>query len=231
MNKKDLTDRRFDRLKVISPAPRGEKYPHRQWWHCQCDCGNTIDLPSSALLSGGWKSCGCLQKESRRRDLTGQNFGTLTALHPTGVSKNNSAVWLFHCNACGRNVEFPAESVLWGGRKSCGCRRKEIKAQQAREMSAKYAKKNLAGGTSIALIKKHFPLSENSSGVRGVNWHRGTQKWAARIQFQGKQYHLGYFDRIEDAAAARRTAETRLFDPFLRHHGISDPADLEKSEE
>jgi hypothetical protein len=36
-----------------------------------------------------------------------------------------------------------------------------------------------------------------------------------RIQFQGKHYHLGYFDKTEDAAAARAEAEEHLHGPFL----------------
>lgn len=34
--------------------------------------------------------------------------------------------------------------------------------------------------------------SDNISGVRGVSWHNGNQKWYARIRFKGKNYRLGY---------------------------------------
>ena len=31
-------------------------------WHCECDCGNTVDVPLIRLTSGNVKSCGCLRK-------------------------------------------------------------------------------------------------------------------------------------------------------------------------
>ena len=32
-----------------------------------------------------------------------------------------------------------------------------------------------------------------SSGFVGVSWHKSTRKWQAKIQFDGKRRHLGYF--------------------------------------
>lgn len=56
--------------------------------------------------------------------------------------------------------------------------------------------------------KRRF--SNNTSGVKGVTWHRHKQKWQAQIQSHGKNTYLGSFDRIEDAAEAyKRAAVTR----------------------
>jgi len=35
--------------------------------------------------------------------------------------------------------------------------------------------------------------SNNSSGLKGVHWHKLKQKWSATIRFKGKKLHLGYF--------------------------------------
>jgi hypothetical protein len=57
----DLTGRRFGRLTVLYVS--GRKH-NRLLWHCECDCGNEIDLTSNRLLHvKGTKSCGCLRKE------------------------------------------------------------------------------------------------------------------------------------------------------------------------
>lgn len=45
----------------------------------------------------------------------------------------------------------------------------------------------------------------NKSGVQGVHRHCG--KWVAQIRAGGRQVYLGAFERLEDAAAARRNAE------------------------
>lgn len=55
----------------------------------------------------------------------------------------------------------------------------------------------------------------NSSGVAGVA--RVRDVWYARIKRGGKLTHLGYFERFEDAVAARKDAEVMF--GFHRNHG------------
>jgi hypothetical protein len=40
----------------------------------------------------------------------------------------------------------------------------------------------------------------NTSGYRGVSWHKGQRKWRARISIRGKMNELGYFHSKDDAA-------------------------------
>lgn len=49
--------------------------------------------------------------------------------------------------------------------------------------------------------------SNNNSGVTGVHWYKSRSCWAAKIKINGKNKHLGYFDNLSDAAAARKAAE------------------------
>lgn len=60
--------------------------------------------------------------------------------------------------------------------------------------------------------------SDNSSGVQGVCWHKAAKKWMARIKVDGKQIHIGYFDTIEEATAARTAAKAQYhqFNPTDR---------------
>lgn len=46
----------------------------------------------------------------------------------------------------------------------------------------------------------------NKSGFRGVSWYRSYEKWQAEYKLNGKRHHLGYFDTIEEAAQAVKTA-------------------------
>lgn len=57
----------------------------------------------------------------------------------------------------------------------------------------------------------------NSSGFAGVSWNKSSKKWKAQIQINGKQQHIGYFDKIEDAAMARKAASERY--GFHHNHG------------
>ena len=65
VNRRDLTGKRFGRLKVIklshikdqiSPAGNNAS---KVYWLCKCDCGKMHETITQALLSGACKSCGC----------------------------------------------------------------------------------------------------------------------------------------------------------------------------
>lgn len=58
--RKDITDKRFERLVVISYSHKIGKRVH---WVCKCDCGNIKTVCSYELKNGDTKSCGCLRKE------------------------------------------------------------------------------------------------------------------------------------------------------------------------
>ncbi len=62
---KDITGQRFGRLIALErlDKKRGSSY----LWHCQCDCGKTVDTSANSLLSGNTRSCGCLRVEAIRR--------------------------------------------------------------------------------------------------------------------------------------------------------------------
>lgn len=57
----------------------------------------------------------------------------------------------------------------------------------------------------------------NTSGYKGVCWHKRTSKWRAQIGHNRKQIHLGYFNKKEDAIKARKQAEKKYFTHGLKY--------------
>ena len=49
----------------------------------------------------------------------------------------------------------------------------------------------------------------NTSGVVGVSWSNRHKLWSASIYDQGKQVHLGWFKKKDDAIQARQEAEIK----------------------
>lgn len=65
---------------------------------------------------------------------------------------------------------------------------------------------------------KNLSMSKsNTSGVTGVSLFKKTGKWKASIKHNGKTYHLGYFNDIEEARAARTEANIKY--NFHKNHG------------
>ena len=67
------------------------------------------------------------------------------------------------------------------------------------------------GSENMRNLVKH---KDNTSGYKGVYFHKGTRKWQAKIAVNHKQIHLGLFDTPEAAAAAYDTAALVLHGTF-----------------
>ena len=64
--------------------------------------------------------------------------------------------------------------------------------------------------------------ADNSSGFKGVSFHKSAQHWRARITVQGRQIHIGYFDTPEAAGLAAQSARKQLH-PFTRQEDVCQP--------
>lgn len=54
----------------------------------------------------------------------------------------------------------------------------------------------------------------NTSGFKGVSWHKASGKWETRIGMNGKTKYLGLFDDPKDAAEAYKQAARKLHKDF-----------------
>ena len=54
-------------------------------------------------------------------------------------------------------------------------------------------------------------LSSNTSGFRGVTWHKGAGKWSAQIQHNRENRYLGLFEAAALAAEFAQLARDMLF--------------------
>lgn len=87
------------------------------YWKCQCDCGNTIDVLESKLLNKGKRSCGCYI--SSRQDLTNKKFEKLTVISP-GKKIGKMLYWICKCE-CGVVKEIRGDHLRKKRIRSCGC--------------------------------------------------------------------------------------------------------------
>ena len=69
----------------------------------------------------------------------------------------------------------------------------------------------------------------NTSGIRGVTFSNG--RYIATITFRKQHYYLGRYERIEEAALARKKAEEVLYGEWLEHYENDLKAEYEASYE
>lgn len=69
---------------------------------------------------------------------------------------------------------------------------------------------NLRLATNAENAQNMSKYRTNTSGVVGVCWYKRDGNWLAFIWLNGKKIHLGLFDTIEEAAAARTAAKAKL---------------------
>ena len=206
----DLTGRQFGELTVLEKA---DSIQAGARWLCRCSCGAECKILGTLLVNG--KATRCTGKAHPRnyayKDITGQRFGRLTAISPTSShDKSGYVIWLCRCD-CGKEVEVSYNGLQYGNRKSCGCRKKEHEQNLQSFLTH-------VDGTSIDMLKSKKIPTDNTTGYRGVYYIRG--KYVAKIVFRKKQYILGSYDSIEDAAEARKEAETVLFDGVSEHYRL-----------
>lgn len=207
----DLCGKTYGDLEVLSMAEDHSKDTRGgRWWHCRCSCGNEIDVLASLLVTGRKTHCGCkADPQYHSVDITGQKFERLTALYPLEERDAKGAV-MWHCKCeCGNEVDYSYNILMYSNIRSCGCWKRERESKLG-DLIAR------VDGTSIDMIKSKKLPADNTSGVKGVYFQKG--KWIAKIVFQQKQYHLGQYDSIEEAAQARKEAEELLFDGAAAHY-------------
>ncbi len=58
--------------------------------------------------------------------------------------------------------------------------------------------------------------SDSTSGLKGVTFHKGAQKWCAQLTWRGKHIYLGLFQSKEAAHSAYWEKATCLFGEYAR---------------
>lgn len=144
----------------------------------------------------------------RKSDIRiGTKFGYWTVIEPPDVCRHDYV----RCRCiCGKEKMIYVYNLLQGKSLSCGCKRKEedsLALEDGRKLTAKVHREHVA--PKYAGFGRKIN-GNNSTGVPGVSIFRNGQ-YRAYISVGRKQIHLGFFDKLDDAKAARKAAEQRYF--------------------
>lgn len=119
---------------------------------------------------------------------------------------NGSVIW--HCKCeCGNYKDPPYDLLL---------------KESGKRIGQLHVNKNIIEYTNIQIIQRSTPMRHNTSGYTGVIFNKRRNNWRAEIRLQNKRYHLGSFDKKDDAIEARKKAEAKMHKQFLIDHNIID---------
>lgn len=203
---------------VIPIACLGSR-PHyggkRLFYLCRCGvCG--IEFETSSNRIGKQPDCGCGRNAPRIPIPIGSKYNRLTV---EGVGKyvKGKGYWYWCRCICDNLVEVRGDALRNGEIASCGCLKSESFQKTLAIAHDLCREKYWVEGTNIPKISNTLKRQRNNtSGITGVGWHKGIQKWQVRITFKGRTYHLGYYENIEAALDVRKIAEERIFEEFLK---------------
>lgn len=201
---RDLTGLHFGELTVLRRAETQRKNGGVRWL-CQCSCGNEYEVAATLLMTGRRTHCPSRahKRDYASADISGLRFSRLVALRPTDRrDRAGNVIWHCRCD-CGNEVDVSYNWLMHTNLRSCGCQKKENDQKLQQNLTR-------VDGTSLDMLKSGKTYKNNTTGCRGVYFVRG--KYMAKIVFQKKAYHLGFYDTVGEAMDARREAEELLFD-------------------
>jgi hypothetical protein len=219
VKKIDLTEKRFGRLIAVEEAPKNKH--GNTMWECLCDCGNKISVPASHLRSGNTKSCGCYEHDLlvERNTKHGLGHHQIYSVWKDMLRRCYNPANKHYKYYGGRGIavcdewkDNPKAFIAWAENHGW---KKKLDIDRFNNDKG-YSPNNCRFATrSGNLLNTRLLHAGNSTGFRGVSWHKKTKKYRADIQVEGKRHWLGTFPSAVEAAKAR--------DAFVIKNGLHTP--------
>lgn len=148
-------------------SPNGTEFSQ---WLCICDCGNTVKVLGSSLVTGHTKSCGCLSRRYKVPDeiMLNRRFGRLVveSRAPSHKIPSGSVYDMWNCVCdCGNHTVSFGRNLRNGRIVSCGCNRVVMQAAAKWTPKAEIWARKYLDGRGIPYEYQHtFPGLEGPNG-------------------------------------------------------------------
>lgn len=205
----DLTGRKFKNLVVLrEDAKRGQA----RLWLCKCKCGDEIVVYQSNLLKRPEMMCTNCRNKSRQLEegllkVRAVYEGMLGRCYSDADAERFEYYGGRGITVCDRWRE-PGGVGLKNFYEDMG-ERPEGTTLDRIDVNGNYNPENCRWADSSLQGYNRRHLKKTESGHVGV--YISAKKYRAVISFRGEVIELGYFYKIEDAIAARKSAELKYY--------------------
>lgn len=212
----DLVGKRFGKLTVIKKEQESIGKPIK--WVCKCDCDNIHKVSGSHLINEKIKSCGCIRYESKvdyeifdsyviGKTLNGNTFQVDVEDYQLIKEFN----WLVdkegYIVATRNNKRVIMSHLIM-----------KPNSGQVVDHIDHDTSNNKKGNLRICSLSQNAMNrkrpSHNTSGKKGVSFHKDSGKWRAYITVNGKTICLGKYNSLDDAIKARVNGEEKYHGEF-----------------
>jgi len=226
----DLTNKVFGRLKVL-------EYKGSSKWLCECSCSenNKVVVGGRFLRDSLTKSCGCLHKEmlSKQNKLLFRkqwepiemdkhtygiplSSGQVALIDKEDFDKIKDYGWYARFDKVGKTfyaitgthgTTLPMHRLILNALDS-------FVVDHIDHNGLNNRKSNIRICTQSQNCMNKIAQSNNTSGYRGVSFHKGKNKYQATIMVNRKQMYLGTFNTALEASETYQAAAKELFGEF-----------------
>lgn len=212
--KNEHVGEKFGKLTIVSDFQKNG----RRYAECKCDCGGTKITLYKSLRNGGTTSCGCV----RRIDVSNRinNYGVKLIRR---THKTEKGMWKCLCECPKCRKEFEIQLNKFNRTKSCGCIVSEKSSENMKSGWENTTSQGIEDNTQVFSMISKTKSKNNTSGTRGVSFNKRSGKWTAYIGFQRKLIYLGRYSKMEDAIAARKDAEEKIYGGFIEEFKKEHP--------
>lgn len=225
----DLTDRIFEKLKVIERTDNDKN--RKACWVCQCECGNIVIVRGSDLKRGHTTSCGCRQKsivtttgfnnkKYNQYDLSGE-YGigyTFSSKEFYFDLEDYDKIKDYCWSIDNQNGYVMAKDknnrIIKMHRLVMNCMDDDLDVDHVKHKTFDNRKSELRIITRSHNCMNHNIRCDNKSGVSGVYYDRTYDKYLVTIGVNNQNIYLGCFSDFNKAVKVRKEAEEKYFEKY-----------------
>lgn len=227
----ELKGKQFGRLIVLEEAGRN-KYKN-VLWKCKCRCGKITYQTTHNLVKGLVVSCGCKAREGGNSDTWFKPLPVYInkydlETYDYGVGYYKDKKFLFDKEDYDLIKDYSwhisDNDYVKSNKKIDGTQLKKtirmhilVMHSDPKKYEVDHIHHNILDNRKSQLRKilhcenmmNSKLRSDNTTGVKGVYWDKSRNKWLVSITAYKRTYHIGRFDKFEDAVKARQNAEEK----------------------